>query len=405
VTDSFERLTDGGITSALGYRAGATFAGIKTAGEGKLDLAVLISDAPASAAGVFTRNRVKSPSVVLDQERLSAGVARALVVNSGCANTCTGAEGYADAVATASRVARRWDLPEAQVLVSSTGVIGVRLPMDRIASGLERVEPRPDGGADFARAIMTTDTRPKSRAVRLALDGTTVTVGGAAKGSGMIHPDMATMLAYVTTDAAVPPELLRAAVRRAVDRSFNCVTVDGDSSTNDSLIVFANGRAGGRPIEAGSPAADAFQAALEAVCVDLAREIARDGEGATRLIEVLVEAAADEADARRAARTVAGSPLVKAAVYGNDPNWGRIMMALGRSGAALREETTDLWIGEVQVMRQGRPLPFDEAAASAAMRAPEVRLRARIGVGDAHGVAWGCDLTEEYVRINSEYTT
>ena len=399
-------LVEGGsLTAARGFMAGATYAGLKTYAEDKLDLGLLLSEVACVAAGVFTTSTIKSPSVTLTQEHLSQARARALVVNAGIANTCVGDQGYKDAKEMAARTAGHLGVRPEEVLVCSTGVIGVELPMSLIRDGLDRIELSAEGGHDVARAMMTTDTRPKEVAVSFDIDGQQVRMGGVTKGSGMIHPNMATMLSFVTTDAAVEPEFLDATLREVADRTFNMVTIDGDTSTNDTLLVLANGLAGNTPIAAGSAAAETFREALLHVCVHLTKELARDGEGATRLIIVELTGARDEVDARKAARTVASSSLVKSAVYGADPNWGRIMMALGRSGAAADESKIDLYINGVCIMQEGKPIPFHRDAVVALMRGPEVTIGADLHLGEGDATAWGCDLTEEYVIINSAYTT
>lgn len=396
-------VASGGITSAKGYRAGSVASGIKKTGA--LDLTLVVSERPAAAAGVFTRNKVRAAPVVLTEQTLSRQSARGIVVNSGNANCCTGDQGLTDAQEMARLAAQKIGGAPEEMIVASTGVIGVHLPMDRIRSGIPRIELSAAGGADAARGIMTTDTFPKERAVTLQIDGTTITIGGMSKGSGMIHPNMATMLAFVTTDAAVDPALLRSAVRGASDVSFNMISVDGDTSTNDTFVVLANGAAGNPTILPNTPAAALFQDALNLVAIDLAKAIARDGEGATKLIDVLVEGAATTADARIAARGVVSSSLFKAAVYGADPNWGRILCALGYSGAAVDPDRTDIFIGDVVLMRDGKIQPFDRQAAVEQMAGPDVFVRANLRLGAASARAWGCDLTEKYVDINGRYTT
>jgi len=396
-------LVGGGVTSALGYRAGATAAGIKKTGAP--DLALVASDIPATAAGVFTTNRVRAAPVILSEETVRRGRARGIIVNSGNANCCTGDRGLADAREMARLAAERLGAAPDEIIVGSTGVIGVYLPMEPIRTGIRKIELSRDGGAAAARGILTTDTFPKERAVTFDLGNRTITVGGMAKGSGMIHPNMATMLAFVTTDAAVEPSFLRAAVREACDGSFNMISVDGDTSTNDMFVVLANGAAGNPPIEAGTDAAAQFQEALNDVAVELAKAIARDGEGATKLIEVLVEGARTLADARTAARAVVASNLFKAAVYGADPNWGRILCALGYSGAEVDPARVDISIGDIYLMRNGEIQPFDREAAVAQMAGSEVLVRAHLHLGSAGARAWGCDLTEKYVEINGRYTT
>ncbi|HEY3079582.1 MAG TPA: bifunctional glutamate N-acetyltransferase/amino-acid acetyltransferase ArgJ [Chloroflexota bacterium] len=399
-----EPIANPAITDPAGFRAGAVHAGIKRDGR-SLDLCIVASDRPAAAAGVFTRNKVRAAPVILSEERLRSGRCQALVVNAGNANCCTGERGMADARRMTELTAERLGLSVGDVAVASTGVIGVHLPMEKVERGIGQIEPRPDAGHDAARAIMTTDTRPKEVGVRLGIGAHTVTIAGIAKGSGMIHPNMATMLAFIATDAALSPSFLRRALGEAVERSFNQMTVDGDTSTNDTLIALANGAAGNAPLELGAADGRAFVEALTAVAADLARQIARDGEGATKFIEMVVEGALSEADARLAAKAVVGSSLVKTAVYGADPNWGRVLCALGYSGADVDEHKVDLRIGEVWLMRAGQIQSFDRAAGVAALRGPDVRIWANLNLGGARATAWGCDLTEGYVEINGKYTT
>lgn len=402
---SFFESIEAGVTAPQGFWAGATSCGIK-ATLGARDLALLYSDAPCAAAGTFTTNKVRAASVQLTQRRLAEGQpVRAVVINSGVANACTGPEGLADALEMARLAAAKVGVATEQVLVASTGVIGVRLPLHKIARGLQEIVLRPDGGHDLARGMMTTDTRPKEVALRLSLEGREVALGGVAKGAGMIHPNMATMLAFIATDAAIERPFLEAALRRSVDLSFNMISVDGDTSPSDTVLLLANGRAGNSPLRADSPEAPTFQAALDQACAFLAQAIVRDGEGATKFIEVRVSGAQNEAQARLAARAVARSNLVKAAVYGSDPNWGRILGAIGYSGADVDPDIADIAIGEIELMRGGKILPFDRAAASAALQGPEVLIKAHLHLGPGEATAWGCDLTEKYVEINAKYTT
>ncbi len=399
-------IENGGVTTPQGFSAGATFAGIKKQSPDALDLCILYSDVSCDTAGIFTRNQIKAAPVLLDQEKLSrTGKARAVLVNSGCANACTGIQGMESAVASADLTAKSLGISAGEVLVASTGVIGVQLPMEKIRDGIGRIALSKEGGNDLTRAIMTTDTRPKKIAVRISSGQSEVFIGGTAKGAGMIHPDMATMLAFLTTDASVDPGFLSAALKKAADLSFNLVTIDGDTSTNDTLLIMANGLAGNDMIKPGSALAAAFQQGLDLVCLFLAKSIARDGEGATRLIEVLVTGAVSETDARTAARTIAGSPLVKAAVHGCDPNWGRIIAAAGRSGAKVVQDRADVYIGQMCLLKSGMPLPFDKKAAAAELKKEEVLLSVDLNLGEASARAWGCDLSKEYVAINSDYTT
>ena len=398
----FDLIPSGNIASALGFLAGAVHAGIK--GKDELDLGVLHSEVSCTSAGIFTTNEVKSAPVSLSQRRIAKERAQAIVANSGCANACVGKQGLADALEMANLTATQLGIPAEEVLVASTGIIGVPLPMDRIKAAIPRIEVTRRGGHDFCRAIMTTDTRPKELAVNVDWQGTKFTIGAAAKGSGMIHPNMATLLCFVATDAAVTADFLQAALRRAVDVSFNMITIDGDTSPSDCALLLANGLAGNEPINFDE--GDLFQEALTEVCTHLAKAIARDGEGATKLIEVTVEEAEDQVWARQAARTIAGSPLVKAAIHGNDPNWGRIVAALGRSGARVREDRLDVYLNDVCVLRQGSPAAFDkEQMTSALSGSDSVSIRLHLYLGGGHATAWGCDLSEEYVKINSAYTT
>jgi glutamate N-acetyltransferase / amino-acid N-acetyltransferase len=400
----FRPLEGGSVTSAQGYSAGAVYSGLKTPGPEKLDLGILLSDRPAAAAITLTQNSFAAAPVVLCRERIERGRARAVVVNAGNANACTGEQGLADAREMASLAARKTGLEPEDVLVASTGVIGVPLPMDLIRRGVDAIDLSADGGHVIARAIMTTDTRPKEVAVELELGGKTVKVGGMAKGAGMIHPNMATMLSFVTTDAAVDADFLRGALREAASDSFNMISIDGDTSTNDTLIVLANGAAGNPVIRGGEDGA-AFVAALTHVCAQLAKGIVADGEGATRVIRVEVRGARTDEDARSAARAVVRSNLVKAAVYGGDPNWGRVLCAIGYSGAHVDPNAVDLHVGDIQLVRAGSPVPGSREAAGDVMKQDEVVFVANLHVGDAGATAWGCDLTEAYVVENSAYTT
>jgi glutamate N-acetyltransferase / amino-acid N-acetyltransferase len=404
VSHSIEPIVGGGVTSAAGFRAGAARAEVKD-GTNRLDLAVVVADAPCAAAAVFTQCAVVAAPVILCRERIASGSAQAIVLNSGNANACTGAEGMNAAQRMGDVAAQHVGIDPSLMLVSSTGVIGVQLPIDRICQAIPKVDPTTDGGHDAALAIMTTDTVPKEAAVAVEIGGARITVGGMAKGSGMIHPNMATMLAVITTDAKLDPALARSALTQAVNRSFNQVSVDGDTSTNDMVALFASAAAGGPELREGAADARLFVEALETVCVDLARKIARDGEGATRLIEVTVTGAASETDAARVARSVASSQLLKAAVYGRDPNWGRIVSAVGNAGVRVDPDAIDVTIGAHQVAANGMGIPFDHAAVSDAMGADEVQIGVDLHLGSETGRAWGCDLTEGYVKINAEYTT
>jgi glutamate N-acetyltransferase/amino-acid N-acetyltransferase len=387
-------IPQGSVTSPRGFHAGATYAGIKQKSKDGLDLGILFSEAPCMATGLFTSNRIKAAPVVLCQQRLQSGRASAVVVNSGCANACTGEQGLADASETADLAAKGIGVSSEDVLVASTGVIGQPLPMELIRVAMGNIVLTADGGHELARAIMTTDTRPKEAAIAVRIGEGEFVIGGVTKGSGMMHPNLATLLCFLTTDAAVSIDFLELALQKAADVSFNMVSIDGDSSTNDTMLIMANGLAGNEPISLGSALADAFQQALDRVCIYLARSIARDGEGATKLIEVTVSGAPGEAEARLAARTVVSSPLVKAAVHGNDPNWGRILAAVGRSGVEVVESNIDLDIGNIGVVRAGKPLPISMPDVVRILQGNEVTINLNLNLGAAEATAWGCDLSE-----------
>ena len=397
-------LPEGSVTTPKGFQAGATYAGLRTYSPDKLDLGLLYTESVASAAGVFTTNLIRSPSVTLSERNVASGQAHAIAVNSGCANCCVGDQGLKDAEEVAALTAAKLGVAAEQVLVCSTGMIGVELPMGLIRRGLQKVSFERDGGHPFARSVLTTDTVPKEMAVSFPVGGVTVTLAGCAKGSGMIHPNMATMLAFLTTDAQVDTAFLKEALREASDATFNMISVDGDTSTNDTVLILANGVSGAR-VERGTPEGDLFRQALHRVCEQLAKAIARDGEGASKLIEVDVRGARTRADARLAARSVSSSSLVKTAVHGNDPNWGRIMMAIGKSGAEVRESSVDLFINEVCIMEGGLPVPYFKDALIAEMRGSDVVIQVNLGLGDETATAWGCNMSEGYVTFNSAYST
>jgi glutamate N-acetyltransferase/amino-acid N-acetyltransferase len=400
----------GGITAPQGFRAAGITAGLKPSGNP--DLALLLAPEGAVCAGTYTTSLVRAACVDLCAERLAqgGGRARAVLINSGQANACTGERGLRDSLRATAVLAERLGVAPEQVLICSTGVIGVPIPMDTLEAGLAPlVEALSDqGGAAAARAILTTDLIDKQIALEADLGGRRVRIGGMAKGSGMIHPDMATMLGYLSCDAGLPAAPWQALVRRAVDRSFNAITVDGDTSTNDTFLAFA---AGESLPEAHWPE---LERGVTAAAQHLARAIARDGEGATCLLAVRVEGTADDAGARRIARTVCGSALVKCAVHGRDPNWGRIVAAAGRAGVPFDPTAVALWLGDHQLMEHGQPLAFDRPAASrylrdraagTYLRDDSVEIRLRLGDGPGMGIAWGCDLSDQYIRINADYTT
>lgn len=394
---------DGGITAVPGILAAGLHCGIKpTAAR---DLALIYSSGPATVAGVFTTNRIQGAPVKVSRERVRGGVAQAVVASSGCSNVCTGEQGLRDAREMAEVVARELRIPETRVLVASTGVIGRYLPMDRIRPALPKLvkalSPQPEGSRLAAEAIMTTDTFPKEAALRIEIGGRPITIGAISKGTGMIHPMMATMFCFVATDLAVARDALQAAIRRAVNGSFNRISVDGDRSTSDTVLVLANGLAENRPLTRGDGRLRVFQQALDALTQRLAVMHVRDGEGATCVIDVQVRGAKTRRDAELAARAIANSPLFKTAMAGRDPNWGRVMAAVGASGAAVQEERIGIWYGDEPVAANGKPkenVRWDRVKVELAK--PEVTLTVDLGLGAGHDHVWTCDLTQDYVKIN-----
>jgi glutamate N-acetyltransferase/amino-acid N-acetyltransferase len=405
MSEGIETVADGGVTSAKGFVAGAVRARMRSDWD-KLDVTVLYSEAPCAAAGVYTQCNVAAAPVVVTRKHLANGKARAVIANSGCANAATGEKGMEDAVEMAQLVAGKLDLGPREVVVASTGVIGTLMPMDRMRHAIEAVELSAGGGPAFAQAIMTTDTRPKQSAAKFG----GCTLGGASKGAGMIHPNMATTLTFLTTDASVAAPFLSRALKDAVDASFNMIDIDSDTSTNDMVVVLANGLASEDEIDDGHPLAPLFASALTHVCTDLAQALVADAEGGTKVIETTVEGAASQEDARLAAREVVRSLGVKTAVYGHDPNWGRVLAAVGNSGCRMEAAKTDLWMvnaegRELCLLKNGSPQPLADGEGKPYFEALEVRFRVDLGLGDHSAVAWGSDLTEEYVRLNSMYTT
>ena len=398
----FKLIPSGTVTSTPGFLAGAVHAGIKS--DNAPDLAILYSKVPCTAVGAFTTNRIKSAPVLLSQKRLSRGQAQAIVVNSGCANACMGEQSLVDASEMAKLTAAKLDISPEDILVASTGVIGMPLPMKQIRDGIEKVGLHPDGGHDFAKAIMTTDTKPKEVAVQVDMRELKFTIAGVAKGAGMIHPNLATMLCFIATDASLDAAFLQSSLQKAMEISFNMISVDGDTSPSDSVFLLANGLAGNKAI--GFDNGKVFQETLNEVCSYLARAIVQDGEGATKFIEVTVERAKNPSEACQASRTIASSLSVKTAIHGSDPNWGRIIAALGRSGVEIVEEKIDLYLNDVCVLRKGIPLPFDrDGLRTTLSHNDNALIRICLNLGDGKATAWGCDLSEEYVTINSEHTT
>jgi glutamate N-acetyltransferase/amino-acid N-acetyltransferase len=409
------QVISGGVTAPKGFQAAGIAAGLKPSGTP--DLALIVSECDAIAAGVFTTSHVRAACVDYCRQRLEARAnARAILINAGQANACTGNQGWVDTLDSANSAAAALNISADAVLIASTGVIGQRIKMEQLKAGISPlVNALSSEGSDAAaQAIITTDLVTKSVALETTIHDRPVRIGGIAKGSGMIHPNMATMLAFVTCDATVSPHLWQDMLRRAADRSFNQITVDGDTSTNDALIALANGESRTPAITEAGPEADQLEAMLTEVCRHLAKAIARDGEGATCLLEVTVSGAVNDAGAHQVARTIAGSALVKSAIFGHDPNWGRIAAAAGRAGVSFDQNDLRIQLGDSLLMEHGQPLPFDRAAASTYIKTATqgeylttdtVSIQISIGDGPGSGQAWGCDLSYDYVKINAEYTT
>jgi glutamate N-acetyltransferase / amino-acid N-acetyltransferase len=405
-TKTPEWVTSASPSGPLGFRAGAVEAGIKTYGDApRLDVGVIASDRPCSVGGIFTRNNIPGAPVIISKERVAQGSAQAIVVNSGCSNVAMGARGLVDARRMAEIAAEQLGIAPELVLVASTGVIGRPLPMEKIERAIRSIDATSEGGPAFARSMMTTDTVPKVRGVRFRLNDRVYHLSGAAKGSGMCHPDMATVFCFVTTDAPISSAALQRLVARVGDASINMVDVDMDTSTSDMMIALANGAAGGPSLD-GRPEWEAvLEQAMLQVCVALSKDLARDGEGAQKLLEATVCGGATLADARIAARTIVSSPLIKSMVTGSDPNLGRVLMAVGRSGADFELERLSVWIGEHQAFKQGVPTNLALDVIRQSMMGETVTLKVDLGAGSNEATAWGCDLTEDYVKINAHYTT
>lgn len=397
---------EGGITAVQGVRAAGIHTGVK-ATDAK-DMTLIVTDAPAAAAGVFTKNSVTAAPVLICREHLSNRQAQAVIVNSGNANACTGEVGMVNARRMASATAEQLGIDTGLVLVSSTGVIGQQLPMDKIENGIQAAVSAlsTEGGGDAAEGIMTTDTHPKAVSVEVEINGVPVRIAGIAKGSGMIAPNMATMLSYLTTDARINAETLQTALNRVVDDTYNLLTVDTDRSTNDTVLILATGRAGNPNIvEADGENYKAFCDGLLFVCTELVKMLARDGEGATKLVEVVVKHAGNRDDAEKAARAVAESPLVKTAVFANDANWGRIMMAIGKSGAEFDPYQVDVWLADYRLVKDGMDAGYDENKATALFAQDPVRITIDLRAGDTEITMWTCDYSYDYIRINADYRT
>lgn len=402
-TIEMQQLSSKSIVSPKGFTAAGVHCGIK---KEKKDLGILVSEVPASVAGVFTTNAVQAAPLKVTKEVVyNTGKMQAMIVNSGNANACTGKQGIADAYEMQALAAEKLGIEPYLIGVASTGVIGEIMKMEPVKKGIEMLAPNDEleSGIDFAQAILTTDIVMKNTAYATTIDGKEVIISGTAKGSGMIEPNMATMLGFITTDANIESAELQKVLADITDQTFNAITVDGDTSTNDTVVVMANGLAGNTPLSPAHPDWERFYTALRLVAEDLAKAIARDGEGATKLIEVEVEGAASDEEARKIAKTVVGSPLVKTAVFGCDANWGRIIAAVGYSGATVDPDKISIQIGGATMVEKGEPISFSEEQLIEILKQQEVKIYVSLGVGEGHGFAWGCDLTYDYVKINASY--
>ncbi|WP_061810356.1 bifunctional ornithine acetyltransferase/N-acetylglutamate synthase [Rossellomorea vietnamensis] len=403
--ETVKPIKGGTILSPLGYKAGGMHTGLRYA---KKDFGVIYSEKPAQCGAVYTQSHFQAAPLKVTQESISQShKLQAIVVNSAIANACTGEQGLTDAYQTREWTAERFQIPEEYVAVASTGVIGEWLPMDKMKKGCSGIQvgEDPESAQSFQQAILTTDTIEKSSCYQVMIDGKTVTIGGCAKGSGMIHPNMATMLGFITTDATISSDVLQTALKTAIDQSFNQITVDGETSTNDMVISLANGMVDHETLHENHPDWTHFQKGLTLVCEDLAKQIARDGEGATKLVEVNVTGAQSHQDANILAKKIVGSNLVKTALFGGDPNWGRIVGAMGHSGVDLSPHQCDIRIGDTLVFSKGTPQPFNEEEVSGYMSDEYVCISVLLNSGEGFGKAWGCDLTYDYVKINASYRT
>ena len=401
---SIKIIENGSISSPKGFRSGAIFAGIKTPGEDKKDIGILFSDEPCTVAGTYSQNSILSPSVTLTKQRVNSNrKIRGLVANSGCANCSVGEQGYLDAKETTNITAKFLNVDEEEILVASTGIIGIELPMALMREYIPKISISNETGKEFAKSILTTDKKTKEIALVIESGNKKINLAGVAKGSGMIHPNMATMLAFLTTDANIEKELLQKILSKAIKKSFNQTDVDGDQSTNDTVLIFANGKSGVNIDD--KDISNLFSEGVTKICQYLAKEIAKDGEGASKLIEVTVEGAKSDNDALLASRSVASSLLVRTAVYGRDPNWGRILMAVGKTGIDLEESKIDLYINGIQIASEGKGIAYNVQSVITALGKKEVLIKISLNIGNGYGQAWGSDLTEEYVIFNSAYTT
>ncbi|MDR0922544.1 MAG: bifunctional ornithine acetyltransferase/N-acetylglutamate synthase [Lactobacillales bacterium] len=396
------KIIDGTIATPKGFHADGIHCGLK---KKKKDLGLIYSDTVAQAAAVFTTNQVKAAPIFVTKEAIMDGQLQAILVNSGNANACTGNQGLEDAQATQEYIAEKLEISHKNIAVASTGIIGKLLDMEKIQSGIEQLSEIGGNATGFAEAILTTDTTKKEVVVEAEIGGALVKMAGVAKGSGMIHPNMATMLSFITTDAAISSQLLQELLAEKTEVTFNQITVDGDTSTNDMVVVLANGQAGNTEIQLGTSDYEIFRQMFHCVCGTLAKMIAKDGEGATKLIEVEVSGALDTLSARMIAKKVVGSSLVKTAIFGSDPNWGRIICAVGYSDVVVNPMTIDISLGNQLVLKDSQPVDFDKEAMQEELAKETVFIKIDLKQGEASGMAWGCDLTYKYVEINALYHT
>ena len=404
MNSGFNQIANGNICSPKGFLSGSVFSGIKSPGQDKRDIGIIFSEYDCVSAGTFTRNSIVSPSVNWTKSTVDKGNLRAVVANSGCANTSVGEQGFIDAKEMAEITSQALNIDIESVAVASTGIIGVELPMALMRKYIPQIKISKNEGNGFARSILTTDKRTKEMAISLEIGGSTVSIGGVAKGSGMIHPNMATMLAFITTDVDINDSTLKNILTKSVNKSFNQISVDGDQSTNDTVLILANGQAKNKKITSLEDA-NFFADALDEICIFLAKEIARDGEGNTRLIEATVNGAKNQKDANKSSRSIVSSNLVKTAVYGRDPNWGRIMMAVGASEIELDESKIEIFVNDIQIVAEGIAISYNHQSVVIAMNQDLIRISINLNIGEASGTAWGSELTEEYVVFNSAYST
>jgi len=396
---------ENGITTPRGFKAAGISCGIKKGD--KKDLALIYSEVPARAAALFTTNQIKAAPLKVSAEHIEDENAQAIVINSGCANAATGKKGLEDAEEMTQATAQILGIEKENVLIASTGTIGTFLPMNKIAEGIKEAKGKlsREGGGDASQAIMTTDTFPKEVVVEVDIGGQKVTIGGMAKGAGMIFPHLATMLSFITTDAAISGELLKKALKSSIDRSFNMITVDGEESTNDIVVILANGLAGNEEIDKENEDFKKFSSGLDEITLKLAKMIVKDGEGATKFIEIEIKNALEWEDAKKVAFSIANSLLVKTAIFGEDANWGRIMAAIGNSGVEIEEEKTDIYLGNLKLASKGCGIKYSEEKAKKILKEKEIKITVDLNLGEKSAKVWTCDLTPDYVKINAHYRT